>query len=92
MPNRVGLRATLSQVRGDHGPKVVHPAQDSLVEHRDPALGEQVFDVSQAEGEPQIQPNRLANDLGRESVAGVADFPHAVYVQCPRAVGNQVPP
>ena len=36
---------------------------------------EQVFDVAEAEREPEVQPNRLVNDLRREpAVARVADF------------------
>jgi hypothetical protein len=31
MPNRMRLRATLSQIRGDHRPEVVHPSSDGLV-------------------------------------------------------------
>ena len=57
--------------------EVVHPAAHGLVRDRDPALGEQILDVAKAEREPEIEPNRLMYDLRRESISGVADFPHA---------------
>jgi hypothetical protein len=36
-------------------------------------LREEIFDVAKAEGEPVIEPNGVADDGGRESVAGIAD-------------------
>ena len=79
------LRAALAQLRGDDRPEVVHPPAHGLVRNRDPALGEQILDVTKAECEPEIEPNRLVYDLGREPVSGVADFPHTLgysaYVQ-----------
>ena len=68
----------LAQMRGDHRPKVVHPAAHGLVGDRDPALREQILDVTKAECEPEIEPNRLMYDLRREPISGVADFPHAL--------------
>jgi hypothetical protein len=47
-----------------------------LVGHRHSAFRQQVLDVTQAEGEPEVEPYRLVNDLGREPVSGVADFLH----------------
>jgi hypothetical protein len=40
-----------------------HPPPDRLIGDDNPALGEQVFDVAEAEREPQVEPNRLLNDL-----------------------------
>lgn len=48
-----------------------------LVGKQDPALGEQAFDVAKAEREPQVEPNRLLNDLRREPVTRLADFRHS---------------
>jgi hypothetical protein len=68
------LRPTLSQIGHDHRSEVIHPPPDRLVRNHDPAFGEQIFDVTEAEREPQVEPNRLLNDLRREPVARVADF------------------
>ena len=40
------------------------------------ALRQQIFNVAKAQGEPQIEPDCLLDDFGREPVAFVADFPH----------------
>src|ERR1700691_4572974 len=77
-PGRMRFRRALAQMCGDHRPEVVHPAAHGLVRDRDPALREQILDVTKAEREPEIEPNRLMYDLGREPISGVADFPHAL--------------
>src|ERR1700691_1791011 len=78
MPGRMRLRTALAQIRGDHRPEVVHPAAHGLVRDRDPALRKQILDVTKAEREPEIEPNRLMYDLWREPISGVADFPHTL--------------
>ncbi len=55
------------------------------------ALGEQILDVAQAEGEPEVEPYRLTNDLGREPVARIVDFPHGNQVSRPPKFGDLVP-
>jgi hypothetical protein len=78
MPARVAFRSAFTQVRCNHGPEVVYPASNGLVGDRNAALCQQVFDVAQAQGEPEVEPDRLLNDLGWESVAAVADSLHPV--------------
>src|ERR1700729_1737547 len=68
----------LAQMRGDHRPEVVHPAAHGLVRDRDAALREQILNVTKAQREPEIEPNRLMYHLGREPISGVADFPHSL--------------
>jgi hypothetical protein len=70
------FRTAPAQMRGDHRTEVVHPAAHGLVRDRDPPLGEQILDVTKAECEPEIEPNRLMYDLGREPISGVADLLH----------------
>ena len=48
------------------------PLTDRLVGDGDAPLGQQAFDVPEAERESVIQPHRVADDLRRESVAAVA--------------------
>src|SRR3984957_17929450 len=78
MPGRMRFRTALAQMRGDHRPEVVHPAAHCLVRHRDAALREQILDVTKAECEREVEPNRLMYDLGRKPISGVADFPHTL--------------
>jgi hypothetical protein len=76
VPSRVRFRAALSQVGRDHGTEMVHPTPNGLVRHRHSAFRQQIFDVTQAEGEPEVEPYRLVNDLRRETIPAVADFLH----------------
>jgi len=46
------------------------------IRERNPAFRQQIFDVAEAQGESEIEPNRLLNDLRREPVPFVADFLH----------------
>jgi hypothetical protein len=62
----------------------------------DPLLREQILDVTKAECEPEIEPNRLMYDLGREPISGIAGFPHTparapTYIQ-QAAAGVTKPP
>ena len=65
------MNATLwlpSRRRRDNAPP------DRLIGDDNPALCEQVFHVTETEREPQVQPNRVLNDLRREPVTRVADL------------------
>ena len=55
---------------------MVHPTPNRLIGHRHSAFRQQIFDVAQAEGEPEVEPYRLVNDLNRETISAVADFVH----------------
>ena len=76
MPDGVRLRPAFTQVSRDHGSKMVHPAPHALIGHQDPALGKQILDVAETQGEPDIKPDRLLDDFGREAVAAIADLSH----------------
>src|SRR5271166_5702184 len=77
MPSRMRLQATLSQVGRDQWSEMVPPTPNGLVRHRHSALRQQILDVTQAEGEPEVEPYCLVNDLRRETISAVADFRHA---------------
>jgi hypothetical protein len=55
---------------------MVHPAPNGLVGDRDAALRQQIFDVAEAQGESEIEPDRVLNDLRREPIPAVTDFLH----------------
>jgi len=59
---------------GVDGTPEVHPL--AAGDH-DPALGEQIFDIAEAQCEPEIQPNGAMDDLRWEAVAAAADRSHA---------------
>src|SRR5271166_3559424 len=78
MPSRMRFQAALSQVGRNHRSEMVHPTPNRLVRHRHSAFGQQILDVAQAEGEPEVEPYCLVNDFGRETIPGVADFLHSL--------------
>src|ERR1039458_2059268 len=55
---------------------MVHPAAHGLIGHQDPTLSQQILDVTEAQGEPDIKPDRLLDDFGREAVAAIAALGH----------------
>jgi hypothetical protein len=73
MPVIAGPRASPAQLLGDHRPKLQHPTSHRLIRQVEPALGEQLLDVAVAQGEAEIEPNRVLDDLGREAVAAIGD-------------------
>jgi len=44
---------------------------DGFVRHCDPALGEEVFDVAETEGEAVVEPDGVADNRGREPIAWI---------------------
>src|ERR1700730_4850928 len=57
-------------------PEMLHPAPDSLIGDHDPAFRQQIFDVAEAQREPNIEPDRVLDDFGRKAIAAIADFDH----------------
>src|ERR1019366_9303993 len=55
---------------------MVHPAAHGLIGDYDPTLGQKILDVAEAQGEPDIKPDRLLDNLGRKAVAAIADLGH----------------
>jgi hypothetical protein len=70
---------------------MIHPAARGFVGDRDPVLGQQILDVTKAEGEPEIKLDRLINDLRREPISRVADLPHASWLAHPRTSNKLMP-
>jgi hypothetical protein len=54
-----------------------NPAPHRLVGDIQPALGEQILDITKAEGEAKIEPNRVPDDGRRELVARKRDRRHS---------------
>jgi hypothetical protein len=77
MPDSMRLGTALAQFRCNDRSEMIPPASDYLVRNHNSALGEQILDVTKAEREPEIEPDRLVNDLRREPISGVADFRQA---------------
>ena len=76
MPGRMGLRPPFAQVRRDPRPEMVHPAPDRLIGNNNPAFGQQILDVAEAQRKPEIDPDRVLDDFGRKAIAAITDFGH----------------
>ena len=54
---------------GEQRAEFQHPSPDGLVGEVQPALGEQILDIAEAQGEAKVQPHRVSDDVRRELVA-----------------------
>jgi hypothetical protein len=55
------------------------PLADGLIGHDDPTSEQELFHVTIAETEPEIQPDTVADDLGRKAVILIAVDRWCVY-------------
>ena len=51
--------------------ELLTPLPDRFIGYDDAALGEKIFDIPETQAEAMISPHRIADDLGRETIAGV---------------------
>jgi hypothetical protein len=68
MPSHMWLRPEFAKIGRDLESEMVYPAAHGLVGHHDAAFRRQILDVAEAQGEPDIKPDRLLDDFGREPV------------------------
>jgi hypothetical protein len=54
----------LAQLSRDRGAELQHPSAHRFVGDIEPAFGQQFLDIAVAQGEPEIQPNRVLDDPG----------------------------
>ena len=47
------------------------PLPDGFVGNDDPALGEQIFHIPEAQAKPIVMPDGVAADFGRKTVSGI---------------------
>ena len=48
------------------------PETDGFVRNNDPTLSQQILDIPKAEGKTMVEPDRMTDDLGRETMAFIA--------------------
>ena len=77
MPAVARRRTTLAQPSRDRGTELQHPTPYRFVGDVEPALGQQFFDIAVAQGEAEIELDRVLDDLGRKAMATVAKRSHA---------------
>ena len=71
MPFVAALRRTLPDTAGEDLAKFEAPLPDRLIADLDTARSQQFLDHPQAQWVPEIQPDRVADDLGRIAVTRV---------------------
>jgi len=59
--------------------KLLTPQPDRFIRYDDAALRQKILDVSEAEAETMVGPDRITYDLGRKPIAGVARRPIALH-------------
>src|SRR6516164_6627299 len=68
-------------MRGDGSAKPVepssYPAPHRFIRDVEPSFGQEFLDVSITQGEAEIQPDGVLDDLWREGMAAVAERSHA---------------
>jgi hypothetical protein len=51
--------------------ELMTPLPDRLIRDDDSSLGQKILDVSKTQAEAMVSPDRIADDLARETIAGV---------------------
>ena len=80
MPAIARPRATPTQPSCDRGTELQHPAPHRFVGDVKPSFGQQLLDIAVAQGEAEIEPDRVQDDLGREAMAALAERNHGVIL------------
>ena len=61
-------------------PKLLAPLTNGLIGHCNAAFGEKFFDLTEAEAESMLQPNRMTDNFGKKAmtlITGCLNFHHA---------------
>ncbi len=90
VPSSMRLGASGPQPAGDCRAEAEDPATDALVGDQDAALGQELLDISEAEGKAQVHPDRTLDDVRREAIARVREREHARQLR-PRTGHRQGP-
>ncbi len=59
-------------------PFAIDPASDGLIGDHDPTLGQQILDIPEIQGKPDIKPDRLLDDFGPKAETTVAVVPSSM--------------
>src|SRR5215213_1976728 len=89
VPSAVWLQASGPQPSGNCRTEGEDPSPDTLVRDHDAPLSQELLDIAEAEGEPEIHPDCVPDDLGWELMAGIGDGLHTSTV--PRSVPTRPP-
>jgi hypothetical protein len=76
MPTRGGGTVPPSQCPGELGSEFDRPAPDGLIADLDPTHRHHLLDVAKTDREAEVEPHRMADDIGREAMAIERDWSH----------------
>src|ERR1700722_13124174 len=90
---RGGPMTSAAKLPGEQWPELQHPSSDRFIGDVQPALGQQIFDIAEAEGKAKIQPHGVPDDVRWELVASKR-YPSAILPAKERSatVGVTKPP
>jgi hypothetical protein len=83
----VGACLALRQVLGRQGAA----ATINTAAAHEPSFGQEFLDIAVAQGEAEIEPDRVLDDLGREAMAAVAERAHADILRIRRWLPTRFP-
>ena len=64
---------------GEQRPELQHPSSNRFIGDVQPALGQQILDIAEAEGKAKIQPHGVPDDVWRELVTSERDLHRPPY-------------
>ena len=73
-------------MRSHEWPEFQNPPTDRLIAHRQSALIQEILDIPVAQGEPEVEPDSVPDDIWRKSVAGIGNGLHGLncyHIRCP---------
>lgn len=91
VPGVARPRAPPPELLGEAAAELGAPAPDALVRGRDAPFGQDQLDVSQAQAEHVVEPNGVADDLGREAVPAVAGGIGRHHASLAQGLGRRQP-
>ena len=70
------------QISCDPGPEFQNPAPHRFIGNLQAALGQEFLNVAVAQCEPEVQPNRVLDNRGREAMASIGQLQTAYPTRC----------
>jgi hypothetical protein len=67
------VRPQLAEIAGESKAELENPSPDCLIGDKEPPFRQQIFHIPVAQGEPEIKPDGMPDDLGWKVVASIGD-------------------
>ena len=90
VPTRTGARTATTEIARNQSAELQEPASNRLVRNIDPALGQQVLDVTERQSESGVKPNGMLDYLGRKTMTLKRNWCHTVTVPASLVAGHRL--